>query len=50
MPRRNGKGFGDLFITFEVEFPEVITPEQKKRLREIFTSKNTDGHVESPEL
>jgi DnaJ family protein B protein 11 len=43
MPRRNGKGYGDLFITFDVEFPEVITPDQKEKLRAIFASSTTGG-------
>jgi len=38
MPRRSGRGFGDLFITFVVDFPDVITPDQKKKLREILGS------------
>ena len=40
MPRRSGRGFGDLFMTFEVEFPEAITPDQKKKLRDIFANGN----------
>mmetsp|Transcript_15414 Transcript_15414/g.38839 ORF Transcript_15414/g.38839 Transcript_15414/m.38839 type:complete len:374 (+) Transcript_15414:92-1213(+) len=35
MPRRSGRGFGDLFVTFEVEFPAAISPDQKKKLRQI---------------
>lgn len=35
MPRRNGKGYGDLYITFEVDFPEKLTEDQKKKLAEI---------------
>jgi len=30
MPRRSGRGFGDLFLTFEVDFPAAISPNQKK--------------------
>jgi DnaJ-class molecular chaperone len=32
MPRRSGKGFGDLFVTFEVDFPESLTKEQKEKI------------------
>lgn len=35
MPRRNGKGFGDLYITFEVDFPDKLTDEQKQKIAEI---------------
>jgi len=35
MPRRNGRGFGDLYITFEVDFPEYLSDEQKKAITEI---------------
>jgi DnaJ-class molecular chaperone len=35
MPRRNGRGFGDLYITFEVDFPETLTQKQKDELRKI---------------
>lgn len=35
MPRRNGRGFGDLYITFEVDFPEHLSAEQKKGIAEI---------------
>ena len=34
MPRRNGRGFGDLYITFEVDFPDRLTDEQKKSIAE----------------
>jgi len=43
MPRRSGRGFGDLFMTFEVEFPEAITPDQKKKLRDIFANGNGES-------
>jgi len=35
MPRRSGSGFGNLFITFEVDFPEAFTQEQKDSLADI---------------
>ena len=38
MPRRNGRGFGDLYITFEVDFPESLTEAQKKSIVEILGS------------
>lgn len=38
MPRRSGRGFGDLFITFEVDFPNHLSPEQKAQLRSVLGS------------
>lgn len=36
MPRSGGRGgFGDLYITFDVEFPETLTAAQKTGIREI---------------
>ena len=35
MPRRNGRGFGDLYITFEVDFPEKLTEAQKQSIVEV---------------
>jgi len=35
MPRRSGKGFGDLFITFEVDFPKTLSEEQKNTIRKV---------------
>jgi DnaJ-class molecular chaperone len=35
MPRRNGRGFGDLYLTFEVDFPDELTQQQKDAIREI---------------
>ena len=35
MPRRNGRGFGDLFLTFEVDFPEKLTDEQKEDIKKV---------------
>ncbi|GMI26872.1 hypothetical protein TeGR_g14257, partial [Tetraparma gracilis] len=35
MPRRSGNGRGDLFVTFEVDFPEKLSDEQKKKIEEV---------------
>lgn len=43
MPHRGRPNrFGDLYITFEVEFPDELTDEQKKRIRQIL-GENGDG-------
>ncbi len=42
MPRRRGKGNGDLFITFEVEFPEALTKKQKDAIRTIMAEESHD--------
>lgn len=36
MPRRHGRGRGDLYIQFTVDFPETLTDRQKEQLREVF--------------
>lgn len=46
MPRRSGRGFGDLFVTFEVDFPAAISSDQKKKLREILAATESDGSDE----
>jgi DnaJ-class molecular chaperone len=46
MPRRSGRGFGDLFVTFEVDFPAAISSDQKKKLREILAGTESDGSDE----
>lgn len=45
MPRRNGRGFGDLYLTFEVDFPDELTVKQKEAIREILTM-DTEGKDE----
>ena len=35
MPRRSGRGFGDLYLTFEVDFPDELTQQQKDAIRKI---------------
>lgn len=37
MPRRSGRGFGDLFITFEVDFPDSLSQKQKDAIRKIMS-------------
>ena len=43
MPRRSGRGFGDLYITFEVDFPDTLTDAQKNSIREILTDSPSSG-------
>ena len=33
MPRRSGRGYGDLYITFEVDFPDHLSAEQKSAIK-----------------
>jgi len=42
MPRRNGRGFGDLYITFEVDFPDKLTQSQKDGIRKILSTGNDE--------
>jgi len=42
MPRSSGRGFGDLHITFEVDFPDTLTNAQKKAIREILVEESND--------
>jgi len=41
MPRRSGRGFGDLYITFEVDFPDKLSQSQKESIKAILSQ--TDG-------
>ena len=50
MPRRSGRGYGDLFLTFEVDFPTAISPQQKKMLREILGGSEDVNAGKSDEL
>lgn len=45
MPRRSGRGFGDLYLTFEVDFPEKLSDSQKKAIKAIL-SQGEDGKEE----
>lgn len=46
MPRRNGRGFGDLYITFEVDFPDTLTPSQKQAIRQILGDSSESSNDE----
>lgn len=37
MPRRNGRGNGDLYVKFDVDFPDELTDKQKTAIREILS-------------
>jgi len=50
MPRRNGRGYGDLYLTFEVDFPDTLTESQKKEIRRILGSGETGGDEKKDEL
>lgn len=41
MPRRSGRGFGDLFITFEVDFPDELSTKQKQELKTVLSGGST---------
>lgn len=43
MPRRSGKGFGDLYLTFEVDFPDTLSEKQKIAIKNIL---GKDSHEE----
>jgi len=47
MPRRNGRGFGDLYITFEVDFPVELTEDQKKKIAEVLGRPEPTGSSSS---
>lgn len=42
MPRRNGRGHGDLYITFEVDFPDSLTDNQIAKIRDILGPGNDE--------
>jgi DnaJ-class molecular chaperone len=50
MPRRNGRGFGDLYLTFEVDFPDELTVAQKAAIREILGDGRTNAKAGNSEL
>ena len=45
MPRRSGRGYGDLYLTFEVDFPDTLTQKQKDAIREILGTDNSKDEL-----
>lgn len=45
MPKRSGRGYGDLYITFEVEFPSKLSAKQKEALRTTLTADAGDSEL-----
>mmetsp|Transcript_11569 Transcript_11569/g.15234 ORF Transcript_11569/g.15234 Transcript_11569/m.15234 type:complete len:372 (-) Transcript_11569:159-1274(-) len=43
MPRRNSRGFGNLFVTYEVDFPDELSQKQKAEIRKILTTQDKIG-------
>lgn len=43
MPRRNGRGFGDLYVTFEVDFPDKLSEAQKDAIKKILNDEPGAG-------
>lgn len=46
MPRRSGRGYGDLFITFEIDFPDKLTSKQKDAIKAAFQSDNAASELQ----
>merc|ERR1712228_255694 len=42
MPRRSGRGYGDLYLTFEVDFPDHLSDEQKLKIKDILPARSED--------
>lgn len=42
MPRRSGRGMGDLYLTFEVDFPDKLTDKQKSAIKQILSGDLND--------
>ena len=42
MPRRGNRGFGDLYITFDVDFPPSLEDWQREGIRKILGGGRTD--------
>lgn len=52
MPRKGGHGYGDLYLTFEVDFPDKLTEEQKIAIRKILgdNGQSQSGTTDEPDL
>lgn len=45
MARRNNRGKGDLYITFDVDFPETLTNSQKSQIRAILSGSSGSSEL-----
>merc|ERR1712157_381447 len=43
MPRRSGRGYGDLYLTFEVDFPDHLSDAQKLKIKDILPARGEDA-------
>jgi len=43
MPRRSGRGFGDLYLTFEVDFPDSLSENQMMILKDILPARGEEA-------
>jgi DnaJ-class molecular chaperone len=46
MPRRSGRGHGDLFITFEVDFPDQLSTDQKAAIKTALSGTASGGSAQ----
>lgn len=45
MPKRSGRGFGDIYVTFEVDFPDKLSVKQKEVIRKTLTADAADSEL-----
>jgi len=48
MPRRSGRGYGDLYLTFEVDFPNHLSDEQKLAIKDILPARGEETSNNRP--
>lgn len=50
MPRRSGRGYGDLFVTFEIDFPDHLSQKQKDAIKAAFSDNSSTSSSGEGEL